>query len=107
MGCREEIKQTQQYYPRSCPDCGFGPYKRANDLDPKIARKLDFFMDALKIKLLRAQEAGRTGWDSRDWKEECQVQLLKHVRKGDPLDVAAYAFFCHHNFWPTWPENET
>lgn len=57
----------------------------------------------LKAKL-RAYE-DRTGWENgwRDpaWREDCRRDLLRHVAKGDPLDVAAYAAFCLHHGWST------
>lgn len=102
MTCRIEEKQKGGCYPRSCPTCKFGPCQRTRDLDTRLNNKIDYFVDELKIKLLKAQEAGRYGWDDPNWKEECIKGLIKHVAKGDPLDVAAYAFFCHYHGWPTW-----
>lgn len=106
--CRLQIIQSgATIWPRSCPSCKFGPCNKTELLETKLNAQLEFFVDALKVKLLRAQEAGRTGWDAKDWKDECIEGLLRHVRKGDPLDVAAYSFFCYYNGWPTWPENES
>ena len=64
---------------------------------------VDRFAVALRAKL-RAAEAKR-GWEGAwaipDWEEGCQADLLHHVGKGDPVDVAAYAAFCWHHGWPT------
>ncbi len=64
---------------------------------------VDRFAVALKAKL-RAAEAKR-GWEGAwaipDWEEGCRTDLLRHVGKGDPVDVAAYAAFCWHHGWPT------
>ncbi|KQT59958.1 hypothetical protein ASG52_19730 [Methylobacterium sp. Leaf456] len=64
---------------------------------------VDRFAAALKSKL-RASEAKygwQNGWLKDDWATDCQRDLLRHVGKGDPLDVAAYAAFCWHHGWKT------
>ncbi len=66
---------------------------------------VDRFAAAIKVKLARAD--ARHGWDnawaSADWEVECRTDLGRHVVKGDPLDVAAYAAFCWHHGWSTAP----
>jgi hypothetical protein len=67
------------------------------------------FARALAHKLRRAEEkyGYSDGWRTEDWADECRNQLAIHVRKGDPLDVAAYAAFCWARQWRTsdaWPE---
>jgi hypothetical protein len=32
-------------------------------------------------------------WQNPGWVEECRIDLLRHVHKGDPVDVAAYCMF--------------
>ncbi len=68
-----------------------------DDLDGLVSR----FSIALLGKLRAAANKGRSGWDATDWKADCQSGLARHVAKGDPLDVAAYAAFCWHHGWPT------
>ncbi len=66
---------------------------------------VDDFASALKTKL-RAAEIKYSyddGWRGDDWETKCRRDLLRHVLKGDPLDVAAYAAFCWHHQWPTTP----
>lgn len=62
--------------------------------------------EALGEKLRRAEiKYGYTsGWSSPNWKEECIDDLMKHIVKGDPLDVIAFAAFCWHHNWSTNPE---
>lgn len=61
------------------------------------------FAIALAHKLLSAQRKyGFTnGWYTDDWEDKCRADLLAHVAKGDPLDVAAYAAFCWARCWST------
>ena len=109
-GCQREIMESGAAWPRSCSLCGIkrNNCQRVNKLDDKTIRLVDDFAFELKMKLVRAMERkGKSGWESPDWKDECIKELLQHVAKGDPLDVAAYAAFCWYHKWPTWPENES
>lgn len=69
-------------------------------------RLVQSFSEALMAKLGQAEvKYGYTnGWSTEDWEAECQRQLLAHVQKGDPLDVAAYAAFCWGRGWSTTSE---
>lgn len=69
----------------------------------ETSEAIDAFMAALRRKLIRAQQKRGVfvEWKYADWREECQSELLRHVYKGDPLDVAAYALFCYSRGWPT------
>lgn len=61
------------------------------------------FAKALANKLARAEKkyGYSDGWADLNWKKECQLHLLQHVAKGDPLDVAAYCAFMWKHGWPT------
>lgn len=74
-----------------------------NVLHPETAEAVDEFVAMLRAKLIRAQQKRGhfTEWKYDEWKEECQRELLRHVAKGDPLDVAAYAMFCWARGWQT------
>lgn len=65
------------------------------------------FAGALAGKLHAAQlKYGYTnGWAAPDWLEACREQLVLHVAKGDPLDVAAYCAFLWHHGAETHPVN--
>ncbi|AOJ31391.1 hypothetical protein WJ16_07640 [Burkholderia metallica] len=58
------------------------------------------FAHALGNKLLSAQRkyGYSDNWMRDDWADECRAELMRHIQKGDPRDVAAYcAFLWHHN----------
>jgi hypothetical protein len=55
---------------------------------------VDRFATAMKAKLAKAREKGRNGWQSPEWTApEISLDLLRHVEKGDPIDVANYCMF--------------
>lgn len=69
------------------------------EMHPATADLVMRFGDALRDKLAAAEKkyGYSDGWLSSDWMDECRTQLLEHVAKGDPRDVAAYcAFLWHH-----------
>lgn len=63
------------------------------------------FAAALLRKLAAAQaKYGFEGnWREAGWQGDLILQLLDHVRKGDPLDVAAYCAFAWHHSWSVAP----
>lgn len=63
---------------------------------------VDRFGAALLEKLIAAeQKHGWQGaWRKSDWQDQVAGELLRHVGKGDPLDVAAYCAFAWHHGWP-------
>lgn len=54
-----------------------------------------------KLRAAEAKYGYQNDWMRPDWEAECQEHLAKHLAKGDPRDVAAYAAFCWHHGWPT------
>lgn len=75
-------------------------------LHPKTKILVGGLANALAAKLLESQQkiiaGGRgdgTEWAKSDWEEECNLSLHRHVRKGDPRDVAAYCAFMWHHGW--------
>jgi len=55
---------------------------------------VDRFAVALKAKLEKARDAGRSGWQDPAWPvESIGDNLREHVEKGDPRDVANYCMF--------------
>lgn len=79
------------------------PSAAMDGLHPATADLVMRFAVALGKKLRAAEKKYRRGtsWSHNDWKAECQAELMKHVLKGDPLDVAAYAAFCWVHGWST------
>lgn len=73
------------------------------DLNPVTRAMVFDFAKALGDKLRTAEiKYGRTDeWATQDWEAECRSKLLKHIDKGDPLDVAAYCAFMWSRGWQT------
>jgi hypothetical protein len=83
-------------------EAALAPAEKAGDdpLDDLVAR----FSAALLAKLKDAREKygyADEGWQYDDWRLSCREQLLKHLAKGDPRDVAAYCAFMWHHGWST------
>lgn len=69
------------------------------DLHPATADLVARFAVALAEKLHAAEQkyGYSAGWADAGWMDECRADLIEHVHKGDPRDVAAYcAFLWHH-----------
>lgn len=70
------------------------------ELHPDTAKLVRRFARALANKLLAAQRkyGYSDNWMRDDWADECRAELMRHIQKGDPRDVAAYcAFLWHHS----------
>lgn len=80
----------------------------SGSLHPDTAKMLWRFIAALWGKLLGAQQKRNLSndWKTDDWEAECRADLRAHVKKGDPLDVAAYAAFCWARGWSTHVADE-
>lgn len=61
----------------------------------KIFHELRLFKDEMQEKLIySANVKKRSGWDDPSWTiEDVKKQLLDHVEKDDPVDVANLAMF--------------
>lgn len=73
------------------------------NLHPGTAKLVRRFARALGNKLLSAQikYGYSNNWQRDDWADECRAELMRHIAKGDPRDVAAYCAFLWHHDWPT------
>lgn len=74
-------------------------------LHPETQRLVIAFAEALALKL-RANERKYgygSDWSTDDWESECRRQMLEHLGKGDPRDVAIYAAFMWRRGWSTAP----
>lgn len=67
------------------------------DLENLVAN----FSKALLQKLYasEAKYNWQGGWKKDDWRDDLLKDIRKHVEKGDPRDVAAYAAFAWHHGW--------
>ena len=77
--------------------------KIPDGLDANTVALVIGFAEALAEKLRAAEiKYGYSdSWISDRWKRRCQRQLIKHIKKGDPRDVAAYCAFMWHHGWET------
>lgn len=66
-----------------------------SELHPLTVALVNDFANALKAKLLKAQQKHgySDNWIKDDWEAGCRVELTRHIEKGDPIDVAAYCAF--------------
>lgn len=81
-------------------------HQKLATLHPATRQLVTDFAQALALKLLRSQEKYGYGasWKNlgESWTlEDCQKELVRHVEKGDPLDVAAYCAFLWSKGLPT------
>jgi hypothetical protein len=74
-------------------------------LHPNTATLVRDFAEAM-AKKLRASEV-KYGWTAnwmrKGWQGELAAELLRHVHKGDPIDVAAYCAFAWFHGWSVAP----
>ncbi|MBS7812311.1 hypothetical protein [Roseococcus pinisoli] len=63
------------------------------------------FSEALRAKLVisEAKHRWKGHWRRDGWLAELRAELLLHVDKGDPRDVAAYCAFAWHHGWSLAP----
>lgn len=75
----------------------------SNTLHPDSQALINELAIALAKKLLRSQKkyGYSNGWLTDDWEDDCREDFMKHVEKGDPLDVIAYAAFMWKRGWKT------
>jgi hypothetical protein len=89
------MKFKSEDYKHDC-DCqieGFDTGNYSAELDA-LMHCVSAFADELNIKLLRKIDEGKSGWDDPEWPiEDIKRQLIEHVKKGDFVDVAAFAMF--------------
>jgi hypothetical protein len=75
---------------RSVSECGHNLTAPMKALEKLV----DEFAKEMKRKLYQGMFDGKSGWDNPDWAEpDIKEQLIAHVGKGDPIDVANFAAF--------------
>ncbi len=77
-------------------------------LHPDTKALVLVFASAMAVKLHKAEKkyGYNNSWKNDNWQRECQRDLLAHVNKGDPLDVANYCAFMHYHGWSTAVKGE-
>lgn len=68
------------------------------DLVLRFAVALSRTLHAARVKYGYQED-----WKKDDWEAECRKEMLRHIDKGDPVDVAAYCAFMWHHGWSTNP----
>ncbi|WP_312595413.1 hypothetical protein [Brevundimonas sp.] len=93
-----------------CAVCGLTTPARAEAPDEEAATDdlVDRFAVALKAKLRAAGEkyGFDDAWKADDWRDKLIEDLLRHIQKGDPRDVAAYCAFAWHHDWSLSPKQD-
>ena len=93
-----------------CAVCGLTTPARAEAQDEGAATDdlVDRFAVALKAKLRAAGEkyGFDDAWKADDWRDKLIEDLLRHIQKGDPRDVAAYCAFAWHHDWSLSPKQD-
>ena len=93
--------------PRARLDAPFQSFEASikipRGMDGATAALVVAFAEALAEKLHKADNKYGYGdlWAREDWRRRCQGQLIKHLKKGDSRDVAAYCAFLWYHGWPT------
>ena len=66
-----------------------------------LASLVQRFSNALLQKLRDSEEkyGWNNGWLKDDWSDDLRRELIRHVDKGDPRDVAAFCAFAWHHGW--------
>ena len=56
---------------------------------------VDAFAAAMRAKLRKKEAEGLEGWDDPTWalSADLKQKLLRHIEKGDPVDVANFCAF--------------
>lgn len=70
-------------------------------MHPDTAALAVSFSTAVAKKLSEAEQKHgfKNDWLVDDWQEKCRRDFLRHIRKGDPLDVAGYCAFMFARGW--------
>ncbi|WP_454018459.1 hypothetical protein [Azospirillum sp. Marseille-Q6669] len=104
---RENGDAARVYAPAAAPQpplpIGYIPLPVG--LHPDTADLVTDFAAALAEKLLLAEAKYRLRdeWKRDDWREKLISDVVEHVHKGDPLDVAAYCAFAWFHGWSIAP----
>lgn len=82
------------------------------ELSENTAELVIKFAEAMAEKLHKSEQkyGYSEEWMLNNWELECKSQLMRHIQKGDPVDVANYCAFMFYHGWstvlPPMPEGE-
>lgn len=88
------LHSTESHYRpcncRSVGECRCNAFAEGEAIDALV----NAFAETLRAKLHRKMYQGRYGWDDPEWpRDEILARLRENLRKGDMVDVAAFAMF--------------
>jgi len=106
IGLLNEAATTMETLARATVEGRTGMFLMPEKLHPRTTRLVCAFAEALAEKLAAAEvKYGFSDeWARAGWMNECRAELHRHIIKGDPLDVAAYAAFLWHHGDTTNPD---
>lgn len=92
-GGREEVRGPNWKSPQ--PQACNVPDWLPTELHPDTKNLVLGFAQAMAEKLLKAEQDYEygNGWTQPDWMDDCRADLIHHLAKGDPRDVANYCAF--------------
>lgn len=59
---------------------------------------------AVKLRAAEIKYGYGASWLENNWEAKCRSDLMFHIDKGDPTDVAIYSAFMMHHGWSTRPK---
>ncbi|MGE9312868.1 hypothetical protein ACLOAU_14565 [Niabella sp. CJ426] len=82
---------------------------KEDQLHPDSSNLLKHCFEELRLKMIKNQEKYGYGneWLTEEWEQECRDNMMEHIQKGDPRDVAIYALFMMYRGWSTKSEPNT
>lgn len=87
---------------------GYHVVSYPRQLAPETQRLLTSFAAELgqKARAAEVKHGYGTSWMEHNWESKCRADLLTHLKKGDPRDVAIYAAFMWNHDWKTHVEEQ-
>lgn len=102
-----ELNLTLEYHDSSLCETTLESLHTIHDDQPAVEQPIRDLVSRFSLALLEkiiaseAKYGWRNGWLRNDWEAKCRAEMLRHIEKGDPRDVAAYCAFMWHHGWNT------
>ncbi|MFT0768149.1 hypothetical protein R2465_04505 [Proteus mirabilis] len=73
------------------------------ELSENTANLVVKFAEAMAEKLHKSEKkyGYSDEWMANSWGLDCKNQFMRHIQKGDPVDVANYCAFMFYHGWST------
>ena len=85
----EVNKEKREEFPIMIPA---GLHPETTDMVQWFAQEM-----AKKLRVAELKYGYADEWRRKDWMEVCKAELIRHIDKGDPRDVAIYCAFLHYH----------